>query len=148
MIHARHHEQALKLPDAIEPTIRGDYSLEIIDGTARKNELIGPPMKRDDLPAMASERGKIRVVVRAEDVVKFLSRLLESLREACDIQRVPVEAGVLHDPKPPKVQRDRKGIGIRQARERGARFKPIPPEPPAGIPRAPPNLYDGISLGI
>jgi len=108
MIHSGHHEKPFKLPGALHPAIRSNNSFEIVDRSARKDELIGPTVIGDDLPAMVAEAGQIRAV-GTDDVVKLLLGLLEACRETSEIQGVPIKAGVLFNPKAPVVQGDGKG---------------------------------------
>src|SRR5260370_8682781 len=76
MIHTGHHEEPIELPDAIEPAIRGDHPIEVVDRSAGEDQLIGPTMVGDYLAAVATEFGEIRVV-GADDVMELLLRLPE-----------------------------------------------------------------------
>jgi len=71
MIHAWHHEEAFELPNAFGSPIRSHDSLEVIDRSTGKNELIRPTMISDDLSAASTKRRKMRVI-RADDCTKLL----------------------------------------------------------------------------
>src|ERR1700730_17245523 len=113
MVRAGHHEEPVEITHALEPAIRGNDALEVVDGTAGEDERVAPAVIGDHLGAMATEGGKIRIV-GADDLVELLLRFPESCREAGDGKAVPVEAGVVLDPKAPMVEGDREGQSDRR----------------------------------
>src|SRR6202035_1300095 len=74
MIHARHHEEPIEITHALEPAVRGDHSIEVVDRSTGEDELVGPTMIGDDLSAMLAELGEMRVV-GADDIVEHLLRV-------------------------------------------------------------------------
>src|SRR5215469_7586712 len=92
MIHARHHEEAIEVAHALKAAVRSNHSLEVVDRTPGEDQLVSPTVISDHLSAMTVKMREMGVV-RADDLVKLLLRIPEALREAGNIQGMPIEAG-------------------------------------------------------